>query len=109
MPQTEAAARSVATCPRNAVKCDRDRAARALHEARCMQDITELLVLVTGGQTALPLSGNVTQDINTNWGGTQTNIGTQIINPAPQRPSSMIEWRKQNPHLMPYKPRPIRP
>ena len=73
-----------------------------------MQDITELLACVTGGAGRAPLSGNVTQDINTNWGGTQTNIGTQIIQQAPQRPGSMIEWRKQNPHLMPYKPRPIR-
>ncbi len=36
---------------------------------------------VTGGAgVRAPLSGDVNQDINTNWGGQQTNIGTQVIN-----------------------------
>ena len=37
------------------------------------------LEAVTGGGGVAPLSGDVTRQINTNWG------GTQIINPAPPR------------------------
>jgi hypothetical protein len=56
----------------------------------------------TGGGN-MPLGGNVTQQINTNWG------GTQIINPPPRPPTSVVEARRQNPWLgPPPKPMPIR-
>ncbi len=41
------------------------------------------LARATGGGGTMPLSGDVRQNINTNWGGEQTNINTQIINQAP--------------------------
>ena len=50
-----------------------------------------LLATVTGAGGVAPLSGDVKQHINTNWGGTQTNIGTQIINQAPRAPTSVVE------------------
>lgn len=61
---------------------------------------------VTGGAGGLPLSGDVTQQINTNWG------GTQIINPPAAKPSPyLFERMRQDPSLRtappPYKPRPI--
>ncbi len=66
------------------------------------------LVHVTGGAGGVgPLSGDVNQQINTNWG------GTQIINPPVERPSPLrFEQLRQNPQLRfgppPYKPMPIR-
>lgn len=62
---------------------------------------------VTGGAGGMPLSGDVKQQINTNWG------GTQIINPPIERPSPLrFEQLRQNPLLRhappPYTPRPIR-
>jgi len=55
------------------------------------------LASVTGGGNA-PLGGNVHQNINTNWGGSQTNIATQIINPpAPPPTSSLVEYIRTNP------------
>ena len=66
----------------------------------------EALAHVTGGGNA-PLGGDVNQQINTNWG------GTQIINPprleiSPYR----FEQLRQNPSLRsgppPWKPMPIR-
>jgi hypothetical protein len=61
---------------------------------------------VTGGGNA-PLGGNVSQQINTNWG------GTQVIHPPIERPSPLrIDQLRQNPTLRhgppPYKPMPIR-
>jgi hypothetical protein len=77
---------------------------------------TEELARVSGGnQRNAPLSGDVNQDINTNWGGTQTNIDTQIVNPAPAdrpKPTTRIDYLRQNPEARwgppPYKPRPVR-
>ena len=61
---------------------------------------SDQLALVTGGGNA-PLGGNVHQNINTNWGGSQTNINTQVINPPappPVRPtSSIVEYLRTNP------------
>ncbi len=58
----------------------------------------EQLSTVTGGQSVrAPLSGDVNQDINTNWGGNQTNIGTQIINQPPKQPTSITEYLRTNP------------
>ncbi|HEU0033081.1 MAG TPA: hypothetical protein VFQ53_20755 [Kofleriaceae bacterium] len=62
---------------------------------------------VCGGAGGMPLSGDVTQQINTNWG------GTQIINPAPPPVSPYrFEQLRQNPQLRfgppPYKPMPRR-
>jgi hypothetical protein len=67
---------------------------------------------VCGGGDA-PLSGDVTQDINTNWGGSQTNthIDTQIINPAPPKPSSsIVDYLRNNPaaRLEAQRRRPVR-
>ena len=61
---------------------------------------------VCGGGN-MPLGGNVTQQINTNWG------GTQVINPPVAPPSPLrFEQLRQNPQLRfgppPYKPMPIR-
>jgi hypothetical protein len=73
------------------------------------------LSLVTGGAGGAPLSGDVRQNIQTNWGGSQTNIGTQVINPAPVAPpppTTRFEYLRQNPAARfgppPYKPMPIR-
>ena len=60
-----------------------------------------------GGDVRGPLSGDVTQQINTNWG------GTQIINPpAAPTPTTRFEYLRQHPEARfgppPYKPRPIR-
>jgi hypothetical protein len=61
------------------------------------------LTRTTGGAGGAPLSGDVTQQINTNWG------GTQIINPAqPKPPTTVLEYRKQHPELRIGSPRPIR-
>ncbi len=85
-----------------------------------MQLLTsDQLLAITGGAGNAPLGGNVTQDINTNWGGTQTNIenqttiGTQIVNPAPApAPYNRFEYLRQHPEARygapPYKPTPIR-
>ncbi len=54
------------------------------------------LATVTGGASA-PFGGNVRQNINTNWGGTQTNIATQIINPPPHAPTTITEYMRTNP------------
>lgn len=67
---------------------------------------SDLLVTVTGGAGGMPLSGDVTQQINTNWG------GTQVINPAPQLPkppTTVLEYWKQHPELRMNPPRPVRP
>ncbi len=74
------------------------------------------LASVTGGGAGLPLSGDVRQNINTNWGGSQTNINTQIVN-APQAPAPVpqtrFEYLRLHPEARwappPYTPRPIRP
>ncbi len=50
-----------------------------------------LLDTVTGGEFNAPLSGNVTQQINTNWG------GTQIINEAKKTTNSIVEFMRTNP------------
>jgi hypothetical protein len=64
---------------------------------------------VTGGAGGgnMPLGGNVTQQINTNWG------GTQVINPPAERPSPLrFEQLRQDPRLRfgppPFVNRPIR-
>jgi hypothetical protein len=74
---------------------------------------SDQLAHVTGGGNA-PLGGNVRQNINTNWGGSQTNINTQVVNPAPvvpPPPTTRIEYLHQNPAARfgppPYKPMPI--
>lgn len=73
---------------------------------------TSELSTVTGGAGGMPLSGDVRQNINTNWGGSQTNIGTQIINPPAPVPTTRFEYLRQNPAARfgppPYKPMPIR-
>lgn len=73
-----------------------------------------VLVTATGGGNA-PLGGDVRQNINTNWGGEQTNINTQIVNPAPvapEVPTTRTEYLRQNPTARfgppPYKPLPRR-
>jgi hypothetical protein len=73
---------------------------------------SDALVTVTGGAGGAPLSGDVKQNINTNWGGSQTNINTQIINQPLQQPTTRIDFLRQNPSARfgppPYKPMPIR-
>ena len=75
-------------------------------------DLTSLspvdLEMASGGaDNRAPLSGDVNQQINTNWG------GTQIINP-PEEPkaTTRTEYLRQNPEARwgppPYKPKPIR-
>jgi hypothetical protein len=69
------------------------------------------LARTTGGGNA-PLGGNVRQNINTNWGGSQTNINTQIVNPpAPPPPTTRFEYLRQNPAARfgppPYVNRPV--
>jgi len=59
------------------------------------------LALVTGGGN-MPLGGNVNQQINTNWG------GTQVINPAAPQPKTVLEFWKLHPELRIGSPRPIR-
>lgn len=67
------------------------------------------LEAVTGGGGVAPLSGDVTQQINTNWGGTQN-----ITNVPPPKPVSPLRYQqlRDNPALRfgppPYKPMPIR-
>jgi hypothetical protein len=91
------------------------RVARALHMSRGMTSTAitlevislDNLANVTGGAGGAPLSGDVNQQINTNWG------GTQIIHPPVERPSPLrFEQLRQNPQLRfgppPYKPMPIR-
>ena len=75
-------------------------------------DSTDLLAVTGGGN--MPLGGDVKQNINTNWGGAQTNIGTQIINQAPVAPppaTTRFEYLRQHPEARfappPYKPRPV--
>ena len=64
---------------------------------------------VTGGAGIGPLSGDVNQQIITNWGGTQ-----HIHPPAQPQPQSPLrfEYLRQNPAARwappPYKPMPIR-
>jgi hypothetical protein len=75
-----------------------------------MQTI-ELLDLehVTGGGGIAPLSGDVNQQIITNWGGTQN-----ITTTPPPKPVSPLRFQqlRDNPALRfgppPYKPMPIR-
>lgn len=67
----------------------------------------DLLRATGGGDVRGPLSGDVRQQINTNWG------GTQIINPAPPpTPTTRIDYLRQHPEARwgppPYKPMPIR-
>lgn len=52
---------------------------------------TSQLSTVTGGAGGGPLSGDVSQQINTNWG------GTQIINEAPKPPTSVVDFMRTNP------------
>jgi hypothetical protein len=67
------------------------------------------LATVTGGAGGAPLSGDVNQQIITNWGGTQ-----HIHQPPTQQPQSPLrfEYLRQNPAARwappPYKPMPIR-
>ena len=59
-----------------------------------MKTITnEILSTVTGGAGGAPLSGDVNQQINTNWG------GTQIINEAPKQSNSLVERMRTDPVL----------
>lgn len=73
-----------------------------------IQTISNLdLATVLGGAGGAPLSGDVNQQINTNWG------GTQVINPPAERPSPLrFEQLRQDPRLRfgppPYVNRPIR-
>jgi hypothetical protein len=88
--------------------------ARALHMSRSMTNTANSLEVisldnlsrVTGGGNG-PLSGDVKQQINTNWG------GTQIINPPIERPSPLrFQQLRDNPQLRfgppPFKNMPIR-
>ena len=59
--------------------------------------LAQLSTVTGGGSVRAPLSGDVKQDINTNWGGSQTNIGTQIINEAPKQPTTLTEYIRTNP------------
>lgn len=61
------------------------------------------LETAVGGAGGAPLSGDVTQQINTNWG------GTQIINQGPKPPTTVLEYWKLHPELRMNTPRPIRP
>ena len=69
-----------------------------------------LLVTVTGGAGGLPFSGDNKQNINTNWGGSQTNIGTQIIHNhlPPPIATTRTEYLRQHPEARNYTQRPIR-
>jgi hypothetical protein len=72
-----------------------------------MQTIdTEDLATVTGAGS-LPLSGDVKQSINTNWGGSQTNIGTQIIHPPPHVPTTRTEYLRMHPEARVINERPL--
>jgi hypothetical protein len=60
-----------------------------------------------GADVRAPLSGDVDQQINTNWG------GTQIINPPDQpEPATRTDYLRKHPEARwgppPYKPKPIR-
>jgi hypothetical protein len=60
-----------------------------------------------GADVRAPLGGDVNQQINTNWG------GTQVINPPQQKtPATRTEYLRQNPEARwgppPFKPKPIR-
>jgi hypothetical protein len=100
--------------PPPGVSDQRDALAHALHMSRGMTNTAILEVIsldnlanVCGGAGGAPHSGDVTQQINTNWG------GTQIINPPQERLSPLrFEQLRQNPALRhappPYKPMPIR-
>jgi hypothetical protein len=48
------------------------------------------LATVTGG-AGTPLSGDVSQQIITNWG------GNQIVNVGPKLPTHIFEYMRQNP------------
>ena len=73
-------------------------------------NILDLEVVTGGGSVRAPLSGDVTQQINTNWG------GTQIINPPPappKKPSGLrIDYLREHPEARwgapPYVNRPVR-
>jgi hypothetical protein len=67
-----------------------------------------LLATVTGGAGGLPFSGDNKQNINTNWGGSQTNIGTQIIHAPPPVATTKTEWLRQHPNERVYNQRPLR-
>jgi len=68
-----------------------------------------LLANVTGAGSGM-FSGDLhqRQDVNTNWGGNQTNIGTQIINQAPKAPTTVTEYWRQHPELRMQKAKPVR-
>lgn len=60
-----------------------------------------------GADVRAPLGGDVNQQINTNWG------GTQIVNPPAQPvPTTRMDYLRQNPEARfgppPYKPKPVR-
>lgn len=81
-----------------------------------MKTLTILELSTVTGAGQLPLSGDVRQNINTNWGGEQTNINTQVINQAPAAPkpaTTRFEYLRQHPEARwappPYTPRPVRP
>ena len=69
-----------------------------------------------GGSFHAPLSGPTTTITSAPWSSQSvtkidTNINKQIINQfVGSKPPgmSMVEWRKMNPHLAPYKPMPVR-
>jgi hypothetical protein len=67
-----------------------------------------LLATVTGAGGFAPLSGDVKQQINTNWGGSQTNIGTQIIHAPPPVAATRTEYLRQHPEARNYTQRPLR-
>ena len=84
----------------------------AIHDSFLVLDNNQL-ERTLGGNGNMPLGGNVRQNINTNWGGSQTNIGTQIVNPpAPRPPTTRFEYLRQNPAARfgppPYVNRPVR-
>ena len=90
------------------------RLAHPLHIGRDMTNtaiqtlsLLDLSTVTGGAGTGGMLNGDVNQQINTNW------YGTQVINPAPERPSPLrFEQLRQNPTLRhgqpPYVNRPIR-
>ena len=73
---------------------------------------TDLLDSVTGAGGLSPLSGDVKQSINTNWGGSQTNIANQVIHNhlPPLAPTTVTEYMRQHPEarLQASRNRPIK-
>jgi hypothetical protein len=70
-----------------------------------------LLATVSGGGSGM-FSGDLhqRQDVNTNWGGTQTNIGTQIIHNhlPPPVATTRTEYLRQHPEARNYTQKPLR-